>query len=599
MGIISAIGQSLLAAFGMAWDVLWSLVLGFLISGMIQAYVSRAKMSQALGKAGLKEVALAVGFGAASSSCSYAAIAAAKSMFKRGAHLIPALAFMFASTNLVIELGLVLWQLMGWQFAVAEWFGGIVLVAIMVALVKLTYPKGIVEEGRAHQEDPRVNAMDHGDELAPGHTLWEKLRSREGWVYVAHYVAMDWAMLWRDLIGGFIIAGFLAVLIPNAFWNGLFIQHAAGPVRLIENAVVGPIVAVISFVCSVGNVPLAAILFSGGITFGGAIAFLYADLIVLPILDIYRKYYGWKLAAYITAILFVTMILAGIIVDLVFTGLDRLFPRVHFIPAPNHHLIQMVEHITLNYTTILNIIALLVVAALVIINRRHPMMMHTMHGDDHAAMSMGHDGEHTTMSVDHADHATMAEMAEAHHTTMQPAHRQASPPSAPHRHHRMAGDMRGWIMKHFWTLTLVAAVLATIALLAVVVPGTPGANTTASAPPNTVYVTETDFAISATQTSFKPGVRYHFVVTNNSPDAHEFMVGPQMPVGMSMDQMDKMMLGVIDTLNPHQTKTLDLTFPANTATMNGMNTNQLEFSCHLPGHYEAGMLLPITVTSSM
>ncbi|HUY77297.1 MAG TPA: permease [Ktedonobacterales bacterium] len=408
MGIISAIGQSLLAAFGMAWDVLWSLVLGFLISGMIQAYISRAKMSQALGKAGLKEVALAVGFGAASSSCSYAAIAAAKSMFKRGAHLIPALAFMFASTNLVIELGLVLWQLMGWQFAVAEWFGGVVLVAIMVALVKLTYPKRIVEEGRAHQEDPRVNAMDHGDELAPGRTLWEKLRSREGWVYVAHYVAMDWSMLWRDMIGGFLIAGFLAVVIPNSFWNSLFIQQAPSALRLVENAVVGPIIAIISFVCSVGNVPLAAILFSGGITFGGAISFLYADLIVLPILDIYRKYYGWRLAAYIAGVLFATMVVTGMLVDLLFAGLNRLFPSVQLIPQPNHHLIQMVEHISFNYTTILNIIALLLVGGLIYLNVKHPMRM----GHDMSAMRELDPAQHDAPDAHaaHTGHAGMAEM---------------------------------------------------------------------------------------------------------------------------------------------------------------------------------------------
>lgn len=373
----------------MAWQVLWSLVLGFLISGMIQAYVSRSRMSQALGRAGFKEIALATGFGAASSSCSYAAIAATKSMFKRGAHLIPALAFMFASTNLVIELGLVLWQLMGWQFALAEWLGGVVLIAIMVLLVKLTYPKQLVAAGRAYEQTGQVAEHNHGDELAPGRTLWDKLRSPEGWIDVAHYVAMDWSMLWKDLIGGFIIAVFLAIIIPNAFWNALFIQHAAGPVRLITNAILGPIVAVVSFVCSVGNVPLAAVLFSGGITFGGAIAFLYADLIILPILDIYRKYYGWKLAAYITGILFATMVLTGIIVDLIFNGLDNLFPAVHFIPQPNCHLIQQVTSFSFDYTAVLNILALGVVVVLVVINRRHPMMMHGHHGQqlaDHDAV---------------------------------------------------------------------------------------------------------------------------------------------------------------------------------------------------------------------
>src|SRR6266567_2860595 len=270
MQIIDAIGQSLLTAAGMAWQVLWSLVLGFTISGMIQAYVSRARMSEALGRAGFKEIALATAFGAASSSCSYAAVAAAKSMFKRGA----------------------------------------------------------------------------------------------------------------DLVAGFIIAGFLAVLVPNSFWNSLFLQAGPAPLRIIENAIIGPIIAVISFVCSIGNVPLAAILFAGGITFGGAIAFLYGDLIVLPILDIYRKYYGWRLAAYITGILFSTMVLTAIIIDLVFSGLDRLFPSIHFIPAANPHFIQQVTTFSFDYTTVLNIIALLGAAILVYLNRKHPMMMsHEGHGE--------------------------------------------------------------------------------------------------------------------------------------------------------------------------------------------------------------------------
>lgn len=382
MSIIHIIGQALLTAAGMVWQVLWSLVLGFTISGMIQAYVSRAGMSKALGRAGLKEIALAVGFGAASSSCSYAAIAAAKSMFKRGAHLIPALAFMFASTNLVIELGLILWQLLGWQFALAEWLGGVVLVGLVTLLVKLTYPKKIVEEGRAHEETKQVAAMDHGDEFAPGRTLWEKLRSKEGWVYVAHYVAMDWSMVWKDLLIGFLIAGFLAVLVPNTLWNALFIKGAPAPIQVVENAFVGPIIAVISFVCSIGNVPLAAILFAGGITFGGAIAFIYADLIVLPILDIYRKYYGWKLAAYITGILFATMVLTAIIIDAVFAGLDRLFPAVHFIPVANPQFLQQVTTFSFDYTAVLNILALVGVGMLVYLNKKHPMMQ--MDHSDHA-----------------------------------------------------------------------------------------------------------------------------------------------------------------------------------------------------------------------
>ncbi len=394
MEILEAIGQSLLAAAGMAWQVLWSLVLGFLISGMIQAYVSRTRMSAALGKAGLSEMALATGVGAASSSCSYAAIAAAKSMFKRGAHLIPALAFMFASTNLVIELGLILWQLMGWQFALAEWFGGLVLIAFMSLLVKLTYPRPVVEAGRAH-EDRGVAAMEHGDLLAPGKTFWQKLTSRQGWVYVAHYVRMDWTMIWKDVLGGLLIAGFMAVLIPTSFWNALFIESAPGPLRLVENAVLGPIIAVISFVCSIGNVPLAAVLFAGGITFGGAIAFLYADLIVLPILNIYRKYYGWRLAAYITVVLLVTMIATGILVDLLFTGLDMLFPAAQFIPTANPHLVESVTTFSFNYTAVLNIAAVFVIGLLVFINLTHPMKMDHS-GHDMAGHTRGESEHHLT-----------------------------------------------------------------------------------------------------------------------------------------------------------------------------------------------------------
>ena len=392
MLLLNWLGQGLLAALGMAWQVLWSLVLGFLISGMIQAYVSRAGMSKILGRAGFKEIALATGFGAASSSCSYAAIAAAKSMFKRGAHLIPALAFMFASTNLVIELGLILWQLMGWQFALAEWLGGIVLVAIVSLLVKLTYPKKIVEEGRAHEETDKVAAMDHGDELAPGRNLWEKLRSGQGWVYIAHYMSMDWSMIWKDMIIGFLIAGFLGVLVPNTFWNALFLRSVPTPLQVVENAIVGPIIAVISFVCSVGNVPLAAILFAGGITFGGAIAFIYADLIVLPILDIYRKYYGWKLAAYITGVLFATMVLTAIIIDAVFAGLDQLFPAVHFIPRANPHFLVQVTTFSFDYTAVLNILALLIVGVIIYLNVKHPMMMH-MDNSEHMAHEMAHTQE--------------------------------------------------------------------------------------------------------------------------------------------------------------------------------------------------------------
>jgi len=348
----------LLAAAAMFWTVLWSLLLGFLVSAMIQAYVPKDGLSKVLGKVGLRELALATGLGAASSSCSYAAAATAKSLFIRGAAFTTAMVFMFASTNLVVELGLVLWRLMGWPFVVAEWVGGLVLIAIFVALAQLLLPKRLVEAGRTHAlaaEESADHDHDHGEMLAPGKTLWEKLRSAEGWRYVAHYFKMDWSMLQNDLILGFVIAGFLAVAVPNSWWQQLFISNAPPLWRMIENALVGPIIAMLSFVCSIGNVPLAAVLWQGGATFGGVIAFLYADLIVLPLIDIYRKYYGWKLALSMTGVFYLAMVAAGLVVELLFAWAGQ-------VPKPTGNLLMEVEQIGFNYTSVLNV---LFVAAIV------------------------------------------------------------------------------------------------------------------------------------------------------------------------------------------------------------------------------------------
>jgi uncharacterized membrane protein YraQ (UPF0718 family) len=343
----------LLAAAAMFWTVLWSLLLGFLASAMIQAYVPKGGLSRVLGKVGLRELALATALGAASSSCSYAAAATAKSLFKRGAAFTTAMVFMFASTNLVIELGLVLWRLMGWAFVIAEWVGGLVLIAVFVGFAQLLLPKRLIEEGRAHvlaaDENAGHDQHDHGDMLAPGRTLWEKLRSADGWRYVAHYFRMDWSMLQNDLVLGFLIAGFLAVAIPNSWWQHVFVSNAAPWWRMLENALVGPIIAVLSFVCSIGNVPLAAVLWQGGASFGGVIAFLYADLIVLPLIDVYRKYYGWKLALSMTGVFYLAMVVAGLIVEALFAWAGQ-------IPKPTGDLLMEVEHIGLDYTSVLNVL---------------------------------------------------------------------------------------------------------------------------------------------------------------------------------------------------------------------------------------------------
>ena len=366
----------LFASFAMFWQVLWSLLLGFIISAMIQAYVPKGGLARLFGRAGLKELGLATILGAASSSCSYAAAATAKSVFKRGADFTVAMVFMFASTNLVIELGLVLWQLIGWPFVVAEWVGGFVLIAVFVVLARLLLPKRVVDAGRSHVEQAEEGHQghDHGEMLAPGATVLDKLRSTIGWRYVSHYFQMDWSMLQIDLLLGFLIAGFLAVAVPANWWQHLYLSSAPAPLRTIENALVGPIVAVLSFVCSIGNVPLAAVLWNGGSTFGGVISFLYADLIVLPLIDVYRKYYGWGLALRMVGVFYLSMVVAGLLVELAFAALG-------VVPKPAGGFLMQIETIRFNYTAILNIVFAGLALALVWFGRSSDR------GDQHHAHS--------------------------------------------------------------------------------------------------------------------------------------------------------------------------------------------------------------------
>lgn len=349
----------------MAWQVGWSLVLGFVLSGLVQAVIPKASMQRAMGRDGVRETALATLYGAASSSCSYAAAALSKTLFKKGAALVPSLAFLFSSTNLVIELGLILYFLIGWQFTAGEWIGGVVLVIIMSLLVKATYPKRLVEAARIRLD--QTSGHDHGDNTVSGATIWERLRNPQTAVVVAQNVAMDWSMLWKDLIGGFLIAGALAAFVPDGIWRLLFFEHASPTVQLVGGAVVGPLVAVITFVCSIGNVPMAAVLWFGGVGFGGVLAFLYGDLIVLPLLDVYRKYYGWKMAAYIAGVFYVTMVIAAIIIDVVFNAL-------HLVPAHPVTTINAMSLFRFNYTFWLNCVFGAIVVWLAIVNRRHPMM---------------------------------------------------------------------------------------------------------------------------------------------------------------------------------------------------------------------------------
>jgi uncharacterized protein len=317
--VISKIGDGFWQAFLMAWEVWWALVIGFLISAIVQAWVPRRRIEASLSGDGARPVALATGLGAASSSCSYAAIAIAKSLFQKGASAVSALAFQFASTNLVWELGLVLWVLIGWQFTIAEYFGGIVMIALMWAMLRLFVSRRSEAVAREHAQDADAGHQHHAageEELS----FRERLRSLGAWSDVAHNFRGDWQMLWKEIGAGFLLAGFIGLL-GNDFFNGLFIKDAPAFPRTLENVIVGPVIAVLSFVCSVGNVPLAAVLWSGGIGFAGVMAFIFADLIVIPIVLAYRKYYGTAFALRITALMFVTMVLAALVVDLVFGGL--------------------------------------------------------------------------------------------------------------------------------------------------------------------------------------------------------------------------------------------------------------------------------------
>jgi hypothetical protein len=354
MSVLQTIGDGLSNAFLMAWQVWWALVLGFAISGVVQAWVPRARIERALGGSGARPVGLATGLGAASSSCSYAAIAIAKSLFTKGASAASALAFQFASTNLVIELGIVIWILIGWQFTLAEFVGGLLLIMVMTLLLRLFVSRRLEREAREHAEAAETGHqhVSAGEQLS----LRERLTSVSAWSDVAHNFRADWSMVWKEVAIGFLLAGFIGLL-GNDFFNALFIEHAPGPLRLAENVIVGPIIAVLSFVCSIGNVPLAAVLWSGGISFAGVVAFLFADLIVIPIVLIYRKYYGGSFTVRIVALMFVSMIIAALAVDALFSGLG-LIPHVR--PARS----DIFSSVKLDYKFVLNLLATALFAAL-------------------------------------------------------------------------------------------------------------------------------------------------------------------------------------------------------------------------------------------
>jgi uncharacterized membrane protein YraQ (UPF0718 family) len=351
----------------MFW-VWWALVLGFALSGIVQAWVPRARLEHALGGRGLREVSLATAFGAASSSCSYAAIAIAKSLFAKGASLASAITFQFASTNLVFELGLVIWIFLGWQFTLAEFVGGFVLILLTWVAIARFVSRRQEEDARAHAVAVDSGHVHHtAQSTAP--SLGRKLTSLQAWSDVAQNFRADWTMLWKEILAGFVIAGYVSTL-PATFFNRLFLTDAWAPLRIVENAIVGPLVAALAFVCSIGNIPLAAVLWSGGISFSGVLAFIYADLIIIPIVLAYRKYYGGRFAARIVAIMFGAMVLAALVVD-------GLFSLLGLVPTSRPSLASISQRpITWNYTGVLNLIFLVVFAALIGLTMRRGINTH-------------------------------------------------------------------------------------------------------------------------------------------------------------------------------------------------------------------------------
>jgi len=395
--IVEGVFESLRIGVGFLWTAAWAIIMGLTVTSLVQTFVSKERMADVLGESDLNGLTKATVFGAISSGCSFGAVAIAKGLFKKGAAVVNVLAFMFASTNLIVELGLMILILLGWEFLVAELLGGLVLIAVMALLVHLTLPETHFDEVRERlnerdsaagvDEDPTcgmAGSPEHTLTTDSGETLqfcsegcletyrqraassggWrEALRSWGGWYKVANQFRKEWSMIWTDVIAGFLISGFVIVFVPQSVWNALFLG-GDGLFATAENAVMGVAIAVLSFVGSMGNVPFAVALWGGGISFAGVIAFVYADLITVPVLNVYRKYYGWKVMLYILAVFFVTMAFTGFLMELLFDALG-IVPNLASGTTATEK-----SYFVVDYTLGLNLIAFALVGFLAIVYRR-------------------------------------------------------------------------------------------------------------------------------------------------------------------------------------------------------------------------------------
>jgi uncharacterized protein len=361
MRALDALGHALAVAGSMTWEITWSLILGFTLSAIVQALVRREAITRRLGNDRPSTLALAAGLGAVSSSCSYAAVALARSLFRKGASFTAAMVFEIASTNLVIELGIILALLISWQFTLAEYIGGVIMIALLALAFKIFVGEKLVEGARREADLGRAGSMEgHAAmdmSISSGGSFWHRLRSRDGYTAVSHIFVMEWAAVIRDVVGGLLIAGAIGAWVPDTFWRHLFLTGHPLAAKL-WGPVIGPVISLLSFVCSIGNVPLAGVLWNGGISFGGVVSFIFADLIIIPILIIYRKYYGTKMMLVLLGIFYSTMVIAGYIVEFLFDSLGL---------VPTERTARVAEQsIQWNYTTVLNIIFLLVAIALLV-----------------------------------------------------------------------------------------------------------------------------------------------------------------------------------------------------------------------------------------
>jgi uncharacterized protein len=361
MNLLAAVGEAFALAGTMTWQVTWSLMVGFILSAVVQAVVRRQTIVQTLGDERPATLAKATGLGIASSSCSYAAVALARSLFRKGASFTTAMVFEIASTNLVIELGIILALLISWQFTLAEFIGGPIMIVVLALAFRLFVRAHLVDAAREQAEKGLAGSMEgHASmdmSIEAGGSFWSRLFSPAGATAVSHIFVMEWAAVLRDIVIGLLIAGAVGAWVPDSFWQSLFLSDHA-TLSKAWGPLVGPVIAVLSFVCSIGNVPLAGVLWNGGISFGGVIAFIFADLIIIPILLIYRKYYGTRMMLTLLGIFYATMVIGGYVVEIVFGGLGL---------VPSERSADVTETgLSWNYTTWLNIVFLSLAVALVV-----------------------------------------------------------------------------------------------------------------------------------------------------------------------------------------------------------------------------------------